>query len=234
MKLLLKLVWPFVLFAVVSNGRLASLGTGKYAPFAPMIGKVSKHKPIWPHDPPDDDGHVHDCGYDGTYYPQEGEVIDRINDIRASRGLSELKSTWFGHLDDFAQSYSSIMCREGEGRMSHDLACLTQWDDSNGCQRDSYTAKGCSAWRTNSRLQDTALNSVHPRMSAWAEIIHHGPTSAEIVVNGIHTHTLDVVGWMESPGHKRQIFRADFTHIGAGYSRCGGTPYWTVIFMREA
>jgi len=40
-----------------------------------------------------------------------------------------------------------------------------------------------------------------------------------------------VDGWMNSPGHRANILKPDFTHIGIGFA--GGGPagtYWTQLF----
>ncbi|EFL37669.1 conserved hypothetical protein [Streptomyces griseoflavus Tu4000] len=38
-------------------------------------------------------------------------------------------------------------------------------------------------------------------------------------------------GWLNSPGHRANILKADFTHIGVGFAGGGraGT-YWTQLF----
>jgi uncharacterized protein YkwD len=40
-----------------------------------------------------------------------------------------------------------------------------------------------------------------------------------------------VTGWMNSPGHRANILRREFTHIGVGFAGGGraGT-YWTQVF----
>ncbi|MYZ39833.1 MULTISPECIES: CAP domain-containing protein, partial [unclassified Streptomyces] len=40
-----------------------------------------------------------------------------------------------------------------------------------------------------------------------------------------------VTGWMNSPGHRANILKPDFTHLGIGFA--GGGPagtYWTQLF----
>jgi uncharacterized protein YkwD len=39
-------------------------------------------------------------------------------------------------------------------------------------------------------------------------------------------------GWMGSPGHQQNMLSASWTRVGIGLVRCGGTPYWTEVFMR--
>lgn len=41
-----------------------------------------------------------------------------------------------------------------------------------------------------------------------------------------------VGGWMHSTGHRDNILNPSLTHIGVGYAKTGGTPYWTQNFAR--
>jgi uncharacterized protein YkwD len=39
-------------------------------------------------------------------------------------------------------------------------------------------------------------------------------------------------GWMNSPGHKANILKPEFTHIGVGYLTGGEyRTYWTQMFV---
>lgn len=55
----------------------------------------------------------------------------------------------------------------------------------------------------------------------WAENAAMGYRSAESVMKG----------WMNSPGHKANILRANVSEIGLGLAYTpAGTPYWTQVF----
>jgi uncharacterized protein YkwD len=41
-----------------------------------------------------------------------------------------------------------------------------------------------------------------------------------------------IQGWMDSPGHRRNILQPDFTHTGAGACRGDGGYFFTQIFTR--
>ncbi|WP_131774098.1 CAP domain-containing protein, partial [Protofrankia symbiont of Coriaria myrtifolia] len=42
-------------------------------------------------------------------------------------------------------------------------------------------------------------------------------------------------GWMNSPGHRRNILNGEFTQIGVGYARGGSYGiYWTQVFGTPA
>ncbi|MEV0476641.1 CAP domain-containing protein, partial [Streptomyces prunicolor] len=56
-------------------------------------------------------------------------------------------------------------------------------------------------------------------------------TIGENIACGQRTATEVVEGWMNSPGHRANILKPDFTHIGIGFAGGGqmGT-YWTQLF----
>lgn len=41
-----------------------------------------------------------------------------------------------------------------------------------------------------------------------------------------------VVGWMKSPGHRRNILDSDYTETGIGIARVGKSLYFTQVFAR--
>lgn len=74
--------------------------------------------------------------------------------------------------------------------------------------------------RPDGRSFTTALaeQGVNYRMAG--ENIAWGQRSPEQVMEG----------WMNSPGHRANILRESFTHIGVGYHQEGGVNYWTQLF----
>lgn len=65
--------------------------------------------------------------------------------------------------------------------------------------------------------------------AAAAGCTHRG--IGENIACGQRTAAEVLRGWMESPGHRANILKADFTHIGVGFatgSRAG--TYWTQLF----
>jgi uncharacterized YkwD family protein len=54
-------------------------------------------------------------------------------------------------------------------------------------------------------------------------------TAGENIAMGQRTPEEVVKAWMNSPGHKANILKADFTHIGVGYVANGS--YWTQMFI---
>ncbi|WP_205093361.1 CAP domain-containing protein [Thalassobacillus pellis] len=58
-------------------------------------------------------------------------------------------------------------------------------------------------------------------------------TAAENIAAGQDTPEQVVEGWMNSPGHRKNILNGELTHIGVGYAEEGGArgTYWTQMFI---
>ncbi len=54
-------------------------------------------------------------------------------------------------------------------------------------------------------------------------------TAGENIAMGQRTPEEVVTAWMNSPGHRANILKADFTHLGVGYVATG--HYWTQMFV---
>ena len=54
-------------------------------------------------------------------------------------------------------------------------------------------------------------------------------TAAENIAAGQETADQVVKGWLNSPGHRRNIMNKNLTHIGIGYDQDGN--YWTQMFI---
>lgn len=54
-------------------------------------------------------------------------------------------------------------------------------------------------------------------------------TAGENIAKGQPTPEAVVKAWMESPGHRANILKADFTHIGVGHVASGN--HWTQMFI---
>jgi len=70
---------------------------------------------------------------------------------------------------------------------------------------------------------DRIARAGYPRGSAAAENIAAGYGSAKAVVQG----------WMDSPGHRRNIMSCGSKAVGVGLAYRGGKPYWTQDFGRS-
>ncbi|MDF2592072.1 MAG: sporulation protein, partial [Clostridia bacterium] len=54
-------------------------------------------------------------------------------------------------------------------------------------------------------------------------------TAGENIAMGQRTPEEVVKAWMNSPGHRANILKSSFTHIGVGYVANGS--YWTQMFI---
>lgn len=69
----------------------------------------------------------------------------------------------------------------------------------------------------------TMMKNFGIRYTSAGENIAMGQRSAAEVMKG----------WMNSPGHRKNILNSSFTQIGVGYGvNSNGTPYWTQMFIR--
>lgn len=56
-------------------------------------------------------------------------------------------------------------------------------------------------------------------------------TAAENIASGQQSPSEVVTGWMNSPGHRKNILNEKVTHIGVGYAENGS--YWTQLFIAK-
>lgn len=56
---------------------------------------------------------------------------------------------------------------------------------------------------------------------------------SENIAWGYRTAEAVVAGWMDSPGHRRNILDCDAVEIGVGVADSSGGPYWTQMFGRR-
>lgn len=89
------------------------------------------------------------------------------------------------------------------------------------------------------KAEDMANNDYFDHVSPtygepWEMAIEFGyPTNqvGENIAGGYETAEEVVAAWMESPGHKENILRDSYTHIGVGYAEDeDGFPYWVHMF----
>lgn len=56
--------------------------------------------------------------------------------------------------------------------------------------------------------------------------------AGENIAYGQKTPEQVMEGWMNSSGHRANILRPSFTHIGVGYEQVNGVNYWTQLFYQ--
>jgi len=76
-----------------------------------------------------------------------------------------------------------------------------------------------------------------PDGTSWSSVLAEydvpGGTAGENIAMGYRTPESVVTGWMDSPGHRRNIMSTSYTHIGIGVSiTSGGVPHWVQLFLK--
>ncbi|SFE12310.1 uncharacterized protein, YkwD family [Lentibacillus persicus] len=115
---------------------------------------------------------------------------------------------------------------------------------------DERTERGLSPLEMHNRLSDVARKKSQD-MADNDYFSHTSPTygspfemmdqfdfsyrlAGENIAAGQRSPEQVVEGWMNSEGHRENILKEDFTHIGVGYVEDGGLKYgtyWTQLFM---
>jgi uncharacterized protein YkwD len=120
---------------------------------------------------------------------------------------------------------SEILSYVNEDREQHGLASLKMNPDESAIaakhSRDMATGK-VPFGHTGLDARAKAIRKLLGQLSSVGENVASGPMSAREVVDG----------WLNSPGHKRNI-EGDFTLTGIGYARDKkGNIFFTQIFSR--
>ena len=86
------------------------------------------------------------------------------------------------------------------------------------------------------RAEELVTNFSHTRPdgSPWSSVITAtNKGAAENIAAGYASAEAVMNGWMNSQGHRGNILNENFTHIGVGYYKNGGTSYWVQLFIRQ-
>jgi len=87
------------------------------------------------------------------------------------------------------------------------------------------------------RAQEIVVHWSHDRPdgTAWhtvfAEFSVRRRSSGENLAKWQSTPVQAVNDWLDSPGHRANIMRDDYTHIGVGVVRDNGRLYWVQLFI---
>ncbi len=146
---------------------------------------------------------------------QKNEYLKAINDARAvARDCGE-----YGHMDAVPPLKWNDALYKAAYEHTYDMA------EQNYL---GHTGSGESTDKTGADLNKKSL--------FYERIAHNGykyQASGENVAGGYRT-TADVMkGWLESPGHCKNIMSPDFTEVGMAFVQKSGTKYtyyWTQDF----
>ncbi len=101
-------------------------------------------------------------------------------------------------------------------RWNAQLTQAAQAHSEDQARRNTLTHYGPNGESPGDRIDLTGY-----QWRSWAENAAMGYRSAESVM----------AGWMNSPGHRANILRANVTEIGLGLAESShGVPYWTQVF----
>ena len=87
-------------------------------------------------------------------------------------------------------------------------------------KRAKETQQSFSHTRPNGTNFNTVLKEFNISYRAAGENIAYGQKTPQEVVTG----------WMNSPGHRANILKADFGKIGIGVYKSNGVIYWSQLF----
>lgn len=130
----------------------------------------------------------------------EQAVFNMVNTERETAGVSPLQ--WCDGLAECARSHSCDMC--DRGFFSH----------------TNPEGEGPSERAQRGHAGSYTFDPIVPNPYAWVgENIAWGQKTAADVMDA----------WMHSPGHRANILRSSYTHVGVGVCNCS-TRHWTQNF----
>ena len=107
--------------------------------------------------------------------------------------------------------------QNGAGQLACDpaLTAAARRHSEDMCAQNYFDHTGRDGSSAGDRMRRAGA-----QFRTWAENIAYGYGSADRV------HT----GWMNSPGHRRNLLNGSLGRVGVGYADCNGDPYWTQVF----
>ncbi|WP_258574817.1 CAP domain-containing protein, partial [Streptomyces shenzhenensis] len=130
------------------------------------------------------------------------------------------------------------LTQAGLARTQAEVADLTNRERTRAGLRplavDPQLAAAAQAYSTDMAVRDFYSHTSPEGTQPWDRAAAAGSrrrTIGENIACGQRSAAEVVDGWMNSPGHRANILRPDFTHIGIGFAGGGraGT-YWTQLF----
>lgn len=159
------------------------------------------------------------------------DVFTRLNGQRKEHGLSTL--TYNKTLEKAAQAHAEWMARER--KMEHLQAEARSFEEHRTCNHHPMNRAINAGY-----LHWDEMFSVEPRPNG--AIVHPKPGAndhiGEIIAAGwnaghpaVQTEKV-VTGWMNSPGHRKEILTAHYEEMGIGVACTpdGKDTFWCVVF----
>ncbi|WP_329113379.1 CAP domain-containing protein [Streptomyces sp. NBC_01465] len=163
------------------------------------------------------------------------------SDAQTRRALRnpDLTDAGFAHVGEYWTAlWARPFTAEGLVRTASEVVALTNTERSRDGLRplatDPRLTAAAQAYSTDMAARGFYSHTSPEGLQPWdraaaAGAAHRG--IGENIACGQRTGPEVVLGWMNSPGHRANILKPDFTHIGIGFAGGGlaGT-YWTQLF----
>ncbi|MEV0095894.1 CAP domain-containing protein [Streptomyces sp. NPDC050738] len=150
-----------------------------------------------------------------------------------------LTDAGFAHVGEYWTAlWARPFTAEGLARTASEVVALTNSERSRDGLRplatDPRLAAAAQAYSTDMAARGFYSHTSPEGLQPWDRAAAAGADHRGIGENiacGQRTGPEVVLGWMNSPGHRANILKPDFTHIGIGFAGGGlaGT-YWTQLF----
>lgn len=159
----------------------------------------------------------------------DARVARSINSVRASHGLRALAPN--PALEAAARSQCVWMAREG--RMEHLRPPARSFEEFLSCEHhpaNRVVKAGYFKFEELFRVERNQTGAVVVPLPAAndkvGEIVARGEGGP-----GAYDYRTVVRGWMNSPGHRTEILKPQYTEMGVAVcSPRGGETYWCVVF----
>jgi uncharacterized protein YkwD len=116
------------------------------------------------------------------------------------------------------------------------MAEVNEWRRANGVGPLLWCGTLSNGAQAHTQYQANINRMTHSNLGALArDFGYHGWTAlGENVAYGYGSVRDVLHGWLNSPGHRANILRSDFQHVGLGRAAsASGTQYWTQDFGRS-
>ncbi|MEU5523005.1 CAP domain-containing protein [Streptomyces sp. NPDC047860] len=151
--------------------------------------------------------------------------------VASARGAGSGETYW-------TALWASPLTPEGLERTAAEVVDLTNRERARAglppLSRDSLLAAAAQAHCADMAARDFYSHTAPDGSRPWDRAAAAGSarrTIGENIACGQRSAAEVVRGWMNSPGHRANILKAEFTHIGVGFAGGGRSgTYWTQLF----
>lgn len=156
-------------------------------------------------------------------------VAKSINSIRESHGMRRLEAN--AHLQRAAESQALWM--SGVGRMDHMREPARSFEEFLSCDHHPSNRVVKAGYF---RFEELFRIDRNPNGATVVPLPAANEQVGEIIARGVggddaYNYRTVVTGWMNSPGHRKEILKAPYREMGVHVcSPRHGETYWCVVF----